>query len=330
MSSADRENNELNEDPAREPARAEAQEEVAWVPPPDLEPLPTKETEAPEPEDSGAVEPELFEPDSDVSEEEAEEESDLEAGEESEDEEFDESDEDESDLDDEDEEEEGEDDEAPEGEEETESGDEEQDEESGDKPKTDKPRRRRKRKTPRVKTPEQAKAILECLLFAAVEPMSLKQIREYVHPMKPNEIQALIVELQNEYDNRAGGLQIVEVAGGYQMATRPSYADWVSPMFRRKRRTGLSPAMLETLAIISYKQPLIRAELDAIRGVDSSGVIRGLQDMGLVDIVGQKQVPGRPNMYGTTSAFLKYFGLKSLSDLPSIEALRQQFELTQG
>ena len=87
--------------------------------------------------------------------------------------------------------------------------------------------------------------------------------------------------------------------------------------------------MLETLAIVSYKQPIIRAEVDAIRGVDSSGIMRALQDLNLVEVVGQKQVPGRPNLYGTTKAFLKYFGLKSLSDLPSIDSLREQFQLSQ-
>ena len=171
---------------------------------------------------------------------------------------------------------------------------------------------------------------MECLLFVTVEPLNLKQIREVIQPMDAAKLRALVVELQNEYDSRGGGLQIVEVAGGYQMATRSLYADWMAPFRKRKRRAGLSVAMLETLAIIAYKQPIIRAEVDAIRGVDSSGTIHALQELELVEVVGQKQVPGRPFLYGTTKTFLKHFGLKSLSELPSIESLRERFELSQG
>jgi segregation and condensation protein B len=185
-------------------------------------------------------------------------------------------------------------------------------------------------RTPRVRDAADAKAIVECLLFAAVEPLTVGQIREIVRPMKEKDLRALLVELQNEYDSRGGGLQIVEVAGGYQMATRGRYADWLAPFQKRKRRTGLSVAMLETLAIIAYKQPIIRAEVDAIRGVDSSGVIHALQEIELIETVGQKQAPGRPYLYGTTKDFLKHFGLKSLSELPSIESLRERFDLSQG
>jgi len=185
-------------------------------------------------------------------------------------------------------------------------------------------------KTPRVKSPAEAKAVLECLLYATVEPLSLKQLREFVRPMDEKRLRVLLVELQNDYDSRGSGLQLVEVAGGYQMATRPRYADWVAPFRKRKRRTGLSVAMLETLAIIAYKQPIIRAEVDAIRGVDSSGTMHALLELDLIETVGQKQVPGRPFLYATTKTFLKYFGLKGLSDLPSIESLRERFELSQG
>jgi len=185
-------------------------------------------------------------------------------------------------------------------------------------------------KTPHVRDLADAKAIVECLLFAAVEPLNLHQIREIVRPIKERDLRALLVELQNEYDGRGGGLQIVEVAGGYQMATRGRYAEWLAPFRKRKRRTGLSVAMLETLAIIGYKQPIIRAEVDAIRGVDSSGTIHALQELELIETVGQKQVPGRPFLYSTTKDFLKHFGLKSLSDLPSIESLRERFGMDQG
>lgn len=190
------------------------------------------------------------------------------------------------------------------------------------------PKRPRKR-TPRVQSPAEAKAVIECLLFAATEPQTLAQIRQTVHPITMKELQGLVVELQNEYDKRGCGLQIVEIAGGYQLATRPRYADWLVNYRKKKRRSGLSAAMLETVAIIAYKQPIIRAEIDAIRGVDTSGVVHSLQEAGLVEVVGQKQVPGRPFLYGTTKDFLKYFGLKSLSEMPSIEALRERFDLPQ-
>lgn len=220
------------------------------------------------------------------------------------------------------------DDDAPEnaaaGETEDESADE------GQKEPPTRPSSKRRRRTPRVQSPAEAKAVLECLLFATTEPLGLRQIREAIHPMDMKALQALVVELQNEYDQRGCGLQIVELAGGYQMATRPRYANWLVNFQKKKRRSGLSVAMLETLAIIAYKQPIIRAEIDAIRGVDSSGVVHSLQETGLIEVVGQKQVPGRPNLYGTTNDFLKYFGLKSLSDMPSIDALRERFDLPQG
>jgi len=184
-------------------------------------------------------------------------------------------------------------------------------------------------KTPRVRNVLEAKAVVECLLFATTDPLSLKQIREIVSPINMTELRLLLVELQNEYDSRGSGLQIVEVAGGYQMATRPRYADWLEAICRRKHKTGFSVAMLETLAIIAYRQPIVRAEVDAIRGVDSSGVIHALQELDLIEAVGQKQVPGRPYLYGTTKTFLKHFGLRSLSELPSIESLRERFGLDQ-
>ncbi len=114
------------------------------------------------------------------------------------------------------------------------------------------------------------------------------------------------------------------------MATRPRFAEYLAPFRKRKRRVGLSAAMLETLAIIAYKQPIIRAEIDAIRGVDSSGTVHALLELELIETVGQKPVPGRPFLYGTTQNFLKHFGLKSLSDLPSIETLRERFDVNPG
>ncbi|MBM3334779.1 SMC-Scp complex subunit ScpB [Candidatus Sumerlaeota bacterium] len=175
----------------------------------------------------------------------------------------------------------------------------------------------------------EAKAVLECLLFATDEPLSLQQLRRAIRRISEKSLRALIVDLQSEYDSRGSGLQIIEVAGGWQMATRPRYAKWLESALgghRRKRRVGLSAAMLETLAIIAYKQPIIRAEVEAIRGVDSSGTMHALLEIGLIEVVGQKPSPGRPFLYGTSKAFLKHFGLRSLADMPSIEALRQRFD----
>jgi segregation and condensation protein B len=180
---------------------------------------------------------------------------------------------------------------------------------------------------PQIRNIAQAKATLEALLFAATEPLPVQKISALLNDLETKTIRGLLLELQIEYNRSERGMQIVEVAGGYQMATRPEFAPWVRLLHRSRKAHSISPASLETVAIVAYKQPITRAEVDAIRGVDSSAIIRGLVEAGLIEVVGQKQVLGRPSLYGTTKLFLKTFGLKRLSDLPTIEELKKAYKV---
>ncbi|MEN6626787.1 MAG: SMC-Scp complex subunit ScpB [Candidatus Sumerlaeia bacterium] len=173
-------------------------------------------------------------------------------------------------------------------------------------------------------TPAGVQAGIEALLFASPEPLAPRKIGRVLGIGDLKLIQTIIGQLQAQYDAEGRGMQIVETAGGYQMATREVYADLVLRLRGRKRRPALSPAALETLAIVAYRQPIIRAEIEAVRGVESSGMLRNLMDMGLVEIVGRKDVLGRPAMYGTSEAFLQSFGLKTLAELPPIAELKRR------
>ncbi|MGI8905593.1 MAG: SMC-Scp complex subunit ScpB [Candidatus Sumerlaeaceae bacterium] len=170
-----------------------------------------------------------------------------------------------------------------------------------------------------------ARAVIEGYLFTSNEPLSVQRLSRLMNNLHPRTVRGLLLELQMEYDSRPGALQIVEIAGGFQMATRPHLADWMFRMHRHKRRSALSPATLETLAIVAYKQPITKGEVEAIRGVESSGTVRTLQDLNLVEASGRREVIGRPQLFVTTDQFLKAFGLKSLADLPSISELRNLF-----
>lgn len=167
-----------------------------------------------------------------------------------------------------------------------------------------------------------AKSVLEALLFSATSPLSDKRLSRLMNGVAPEEVQRLIAELNKDFAAPGRGITIMEVAGGYQLATRNEYSDWIFRLHRHRKRSPLTPAVLETLAIIAYKQPIVRADIEAIRGVDCGGVLRQLQDSGLVEAVGRKEVPGRPPLYGTTEFFLKLFGLRRLGDLPSMEDLK--------
>jgi segregation and condensation protein B len=171
----------------------------------------------------------------------------------------------------------------------------------------------------------EARAVLEGYLFTSNEPLSVQRLSRLMNNLHPKTVRGLLLELQMDYDNRSGALQIVEIAGGFQMATRPHLADWMFRMHRHTRRSALSPATLETLAIVAYKQPITKGEIEAIRGVESSGTVRTLQDLNMVEASGRREVVGRPQLFVTTEQFLKAFGLKSLADLPSISELRNLF-----
>ena len=166
------------------------------------------------------------------------------------------------------------------------------------------------------------KAILEALIFASPEPLTLKAIRALLDAEPKEEIDAALADLRRDYE-RPGGLQFVEVAGGYQIVTRPDLHEWVRRLFDERTTQKLSVQALETLAVIAYKQPMTALEIGEVRGVDTSGVLNTLLERHLIKIVGRKRVVGRPFLYATTKEFLIRFGLNELSDLPRIEDLTE-------
>ncbi|MFA5059015.1 MAG: SMC-Scp complex subunit ScpB [Candidatus Omnitrophota bacterium] len=163
------------------------------------------------------------------------------------------------------------------------------------------------------------KNIVEAVLFVSEKPITLDQIKEIVEGVDGAAIHSAIVSLQQEYTERKSGMSIVEIAGGYQMLTNPDYALYIKKFYHSTHKEKLSKPALETLAIVAYKQPISRLDIELIRGVNCDGVVAHLLEKNLIKIVGRKEVPGRPYIYGTTKQFLEYFGLKSLADLPKLE-----------
>ena len=169
---------------------------------------------------------------------------------------------------------------------------------------------------------DRLRSVLESLLFAAETPLTVHRLSEVLGGVEKKEIVAVLEELQAEYETAGRGFRLIEVAGGYQMRTPKENADWVKSLFRG-RPARISRATLETLAIIAYKQPIIRAEIEAIRGVDVDGVLSTLLERRLVRIVARKDVPGRPFLYGTTTEFLELFNLKDLANLPTLKEMEE-------
>jgi segregation and condensation protein B len=166
------------------------------------------------------------------------------------------------------------------------------------------------------------KAIVEALIFASPEPVTLKALLKLLDSEPREDVVAALEELKKDYE-RPRGLQIVEVAGGYQIVTRPELHEWVRRLFHERTTQKLSVAALETLAVVAYKQPVTGPEIAEIRGVNTAGVLATLMERKLVRIVGRKQVVGRPFLYGTTREFLERFGLNDLSDLPKVEDMSE-------
>ena len=171
------------------------------------------------------------------------------------------------------------------------------------------------------KSPDEVKRIVEALLFAVQEPISVRKISEIVEGTEAKEIREVIQQLREEYDTHDRVFQIEEIANGFQLLSRPEYHEWISKIRKKSGESKLSQQALETLSIIAYKQPIIRAEIEAIRGVQSGQMVRTLREKGLVKITGRDEVLGRPLLYGTTTKFLDHFGLKSIKDLPKVEDL---------
>ncbi len=166
------------------------------------------------------------------------------------------------------------------------------------------------------------KAIIEALIFASPEPLTPKMLFRLLREEPKEDVLAAIAELRADYENRPG-LMIEELAGGYQIVTRPGLAEWVRGLFHERTTQRLSAASLETLAVIAYKQPITSLEVAEIRGVDTSGVLTTLLERHLIKIVGRKKVVGRPFLYGTTREFLIRFALKDLTELPKIEDMSE-------
>lgn len=166
------------------------------------------------------------------------------------------------------------------------------------------------------------KPILEALIFASPDPLTPETLFELLDGTPKEAIEEGLAALQAEYGER-GGLQMVQVAGGYQICTRPELHEWVRRLFHQHSKQRLSVQALETLAVIAYKQPITSAEIAEIRGVNVSGVVGTLLDRHLVKVVGRKQVVGRPFLYATTMEFLNQFGLSDLGDLPRVEEMAE-------
>lgn len=177
-----------------------------------------------------------------------------------------------------------------------------------------------------ISTEEQAdlsaESVLEAVLFASDEPLTAERLAN-IAESRVKQIRQHVKSLNEKYQANKNAFRIEQVAGGYQMMTLSPYNHWLKKLLRARSDSKLSPAALETLAIIAYKQPVIRADIEAIRGVTVGEIIRGLMYKGLVKIVGRAEVLGRPMLYGTTKKFLEIFGLNTLKDLPKVEELKK-------
>lgn len=179
----------------------------------------------------------------------------------------------------------------------------------------------------RVQSMAELQAILESLLFVSPEPMTVVRLMSALGSLTKAEVEEGLRSLGQALEQEGRGVRLAQIAGGYRIVTKQEYASWIKRLDKTKTAAKLSRSALESLAIIAYKQPLVRAEIEEIRGVEASGVLRTLLERKLVRIVGRKEVPGRPIMYGTTKFFLEHFGLSDLSQLPP---LREFKELGEG
>ncbi len=164
------------------------------------------------------------------------------------------------------------------------------------------------------------KRVVEAILFISEKPVAISNFKEVLDTATVADVRLALSELMQEYEQGHRGMIITEIAGGYQMLSSPQLAAYIRNFFKRHVKEKLSRPALETLAIIAYKQPVTRGDIELIRGVNSDGVVGLLLNKALIKSVGRKDIPGRPYLYGTTKLFLEYFGLKSLDDLPHLES----------
>lgn len=166
------------------------------------------------------------------------------------------------------------------------------------------------------------KAIVESLLFVSDTPLAVDKIKSILEIEDRKAVQNALTSLAEEYESQKRGFFLSKVAGGYQLRTRPEHRQWVRRM-KQARPARLTRAAMETLAIIAYKQPVLRSDIEHLRGVDCGGILRTLLERGLIRVLGRKDLPGRPMVYGTTKRFLEVFDLKDLSDLPTPKDLQE-------
>jgi segregation and condensation protein B len=182
----------------------------------------------------------------------------------------------------------------------------------------------------RVQSMGELQAILEALLFVTSEPLSLARLVAVTGNVTKIDVEEALRNLGQALEQEGRGVRLAVVAGGYRLVTKQDYAPWIKRLDKAKTAAKLSRSALESLAIIAYKQPLVRSEIEEIRGVETSGVLRTLLERKLVRIVGRKEVPGRPIMYGTTKFFLEHFGLGDLSQLPPLREFKELGEAEQS
>ena len=169
------------------------------------------------------------------------------------------------------------------------------------------------------------KSLIEALLFASSKPLTLENLAEASGLVRPG-VREILTELIQEYEEQGRGFGLYEVAGGYQLRSLPSFSENIAKLFQVKARRRFTRVSLETLSIIAYRQPITRAEIEHIRGVDSGAVLKTLLTQAMVRVLGRKEAPGRPILYGTTREFLEYFGLRDIESLPTLEEVTELLE----
>ncbi len=172
-------------------------------------------------------------------------------------------------------------------------------------------------------------SVIEALILASPEPLARRKIVDLLEEATPSVVAQSVAELNNRYMEAGSSFRIREIAGGYQFHIVPEFAGFVAEMFTRRRKMRLTRASLETLAIVAYRQPVTKAEIEHIRGVASDGVLRNLLEKGLIAIKGRADTVGKPLQYGTTGEFLQFFGLSSLSDLPKMAEIEEMIRASQ-
>lgn len=172
---------------------------------------------------------------------------------------------------------------------------------------------------------EQLKSVVEALIFAAEEPLSAKAISNFIDELNGTAVDEIVELLNQDYENSNRAFQIIRIAGGFQISTRPEFASWIKKMYAGRTSSRLSQAAMETLSIIAFKQPISKTEITAIRGVNSDWTVKTLLEKGLIAIRGRGEGVGKPLIYATTDAFLQYFGINDINDLPKPREIEELF-----